>query len=67
MADIAALFAEGVLDPNVLTQSSEQQAAIGQSGDVMGSFFDAGAFLTVGRDNDDDIITSLPSRKATYR
>ena len=66
LADIAALFAEGVLDPNVLTQSSEQQAAIGQSGDVMGSFFDAGAFLTVGRDNDDDYIILTPFQEGTY-
>lgn len=33
---------------------------MGQSGDVLGSFFDAGVFLTVGRDHDEDYIALTP-------
>ena len=39
---------------------------MGQSGDVFGAFFDAGAFLTVGRDNDDDYIILTPFQEGTY-
>ena len=56
---VTKLYQEGILDKNAFTQKHEQQGAIGQSADVLGSFFDAGAFLTVGRDNDDDYI-ALP-------
>lgn len=54
------------MDKNSFTQKHEQQGAIGQAGDVLGSFFDAGAFLTVGRDNDDDYIALTPFTKGTY-
>ena len=60
VAYVAKLYQEGLLDKNAFTQKHEQQGAIGQSGDVLGSFFDAGAFLTVGRDNDDDYIALTP-------
>jgi putative aldouronate transport system substrate-binding protein len=56
---VTKLYKDGLLDKNAFTQKHEQQAAIGQSADVLGAFFDAGAFLTVGRDNDDDYI-ALP-------
>ena len=49
IAYLTKLYSEGLLDKNAFTQAHEQQGAIGQSGDVLGSFFDAGAFLTVGR------------------
>ena len=32
----------------------------------LGSFFDAGAFLTVGRDNDDDYIALTPFDDGLY-
>lgn len=63
---VTKLYQEGLLDKNAFTQKHEQQGAIGQSGDVLGSFFDAGAFLTVGRDNDDDYIALTPFQDGTY-
>lgn len=60
IAYITKLYSEGILDKNAFTQRHEQQGAIGQAADVLGSFFDAGAFLTVGRDNDDDYIGLTP-------
>lgn len=60
LAYITKLYAEGLLDKNAFTQGHDQAPAIGQSGDILGSFFDAGAFLTVGRDNDDDYIGLTP-------
>ena len=63
---ITKLYQEGIMDKNAFTQKHEQQGAIGQAGDVLGSFFDAGAFLTVGRDNDDDYIALTPFTKGTY-
>ena len=66
IAYLTKLYSEGLLDKNAFTQAHEQQGAIGQSGDVLGSFFDAGAFLTVGRDNDDDYIALTPFYEGTY-
>lgn len=66
LAYLTKLYSEGILDKNCFTQAHEQQGAIGQSADVLGSFFDAGAFLTVGRDNDDDYIALDPFTKGTY-
>ncbi|HIV28343.1 MAG TPA: extracellular solute-binding protein [Candidatus Ornithocaccomicrobium faecavium] len=66
IAYLTKLYSEGLLDANSFTQTSEQQAAIGQSGDVLGSFFGAGSFLTVGRDNDDDYIILTPFQEGTY-
>ncbi len=63
---VTKLYQEGIMDKNVFTQKHEQQAAIGQSADVLGSFFDAGAFLTVGRDNDDDYIALTPFVDGKY-
>lgn len=60
LAYITKLYSEGLLDKNTFTQGHDQTPAIGQSGDILGSFFDAGAFLTVGRDNDDDYIALTP-------
>lgn len=66
IAFVSKLYQEGIMDKNVFTQKHEQQGAIGQSGDVLGSFFDAGAFLTVGRDNDDSYIALTPFTEGTY-
>ncbi len=66
VAYVAKLYQEGLLDKNAFTQKHEPQGAIGQSGDVLGSFFDAGAFLTVGRDNDDDYIALTPFEDGMY-
>ncbi len=62
----ARLYAEGILDKKAFTQGYEQQGAVGQSGDIYGSFWDSGAFLTVGRDNDDDYIALTPFTEGTY-
>lgn len=66
VAFITKLYQEEILDKNAFTQKHEQQAAIGQSADVLGSFFDAGAFLTVGRDNDDDYMALTPFEDGLY-
>lgn len=63
---VTKLYQEGIMDKNAFTQKHEQQGAVGQAGDVYGSFFDAGAFLTVGRDNDDDYIALTPFKHDTY-
>lgn len=60
LAFVTRLYQDGLMDPNSFTQPHEQQAPTGQSGDVLGSFFDAGAFLTVGRDRDEDYIALTP-------
>lgn len=66
VAFLAKLYQEGLLEQNSFTQGGEQQQAIGQSGDVYGSFWTMGAFLTVGRDNDDDYVVMTPFYEDTY-
>lgn len=60
LAYINKLFIEGLLDKNTFTQGHEQASAVGQSGDVLGCFFEAASYLVVGRDNDDDYIALTP-------
>lgn len=60
LAYVAKLYQEGLLDKNSFTQSYDQQSPIGQSGDVLGAFFDHGPSSTVGRDNYDDYICVIP-------
>ncbi len=60
LAYATKLYQEGLMYKNSFTTSHDEQAPIGQSGDVLGSFFDAGAFLTVGRDHDEDYIALTP-------
>lgn len=66
IAFVTKLYQEGIMDKNAFTQAHDQQGAIGQTGDVLGCFFDAGAFLTVGRDNDDDYVALKPFTEGTY-
>ena len=66
LAYMTRLYSEGLLDAGSFTNTYEQQCASGQTADIYGSFFDAGAFLTVGRDNDDDYIALTPFTKGTY-
>lgn len=51
---LTKLYKNGLMDKNSFTQTKDQQDAIGASGDTLGCFFNAGAFLTVGRDRDAD-------------
>lgn len=60
LAYATKLYQEGLMYKNSFTVSHDEQAPMGQSGDVLGSFFDAGAFLTVGRDHDEDYIALTP-------
>ena len=60
------LYNEGLLDKNSFTQKLDQQKALGASGDVLGSFFDAGAFLTVGRDRDDGFRILTPFENGVF-
>lgn len=60
LAYLKKLYSEGLLDKNGLTQTLEQQVALGAQGDILGSFFDAGAFLTVGRTRDTDFKEVTP-------
>lgn len=57
---ITKLYGEGLLDKNSFTQGIEQQKAVGASGDVIGAFYDAGAFLTVGRERDKEYKILTP-------
>jgi len=66
VAFITKIYGEGIMDKNGFTNTLEQQKAIGASGDVLGSFFDAGAFLTVGRDRDDKYKILTPFVTGTY-
>lgn len=66
VAFLAKLYQEGLLEETSFTQGGEQQQATGQSGDVYGSFWTMGAFLTVGRDNDDDYVVMTPFYDDTY-
>ncbi len=66
VAYLAKLYQEGLLEQTSFTQGGEQQQATGQSGDVYGSFWTMGAFLTVGRDNDDDYVVMTPFHEDTY-
>lgn len=63
---VTKLYQEEILDKNAFTQKHEQQNAIGHSGDVLGSFFDAGAFLAVGRERDRDYIALTPFKDGIY-
>ncbi len=60
---LTKLYSEGLLDKNSFTQGIEQQKAVGASGDVIGSFFDAGAFLTVGRERDKEYKILTPFKE----
>lgn len=63
---VTKLYQEGLIDKNAFTQSSDQFTANGQVDDTYGSFFREGAFLVVGRDNDDDYIALTPFQEGTY-
>lgn len=60
LAYATRLYQEGLMYKDSFTVSHDEQAPMGQSGDVLGSFFDAGAFLTVGRDHDEEYIALTP-------
>jgi len=60
MQYIVKLYSEGLLYEHCFTTEHDQAGAIGQTADVLGSFFDWGAFLTVGRDMDDNYILLTP-------
>lgn len=60
------LYSEGLMDKNSFTNTIEQQKALGASGDVLGAFFDAGAFLTVGRERDEDFKILTPFKEGVY-
>ncbi len=66
VAYMAKLYQEGLLEKSSFTQTEEQQAATGQAGDVYGSFWNMGAFLIVGRDNDDDYAALTPFYEGIY-
>ncbi len=66
IAYITKLYQEGLLDKNSFTQKLDQQRALGASGDVLGSYFEAAAFLTVGRDRDDDFIMLPPFENEAF-
>lgn len=63
---LTKIYSEGIMDKNTFTNTIEQQKALGASGDLLGAFFDAGAFLTVGRDRDEDFRILTPFEVGTY-
>ena len=60
------LYQEELLAKDAFTMDLDQQKAIGASGDTLGCFFEAGAFLTVGRDRDKDFPALMPFEKDVY-
>lgn len=60
------LYEEGLMDKNCFIQTLDQQRAIGMSEDVVGSFFDYGPFLTVGKERDSDYRILTPFEKGTF-
>ncbi|SHL74667.1 putative aldouronate transport system substrate-binding protein [Anaerocolumna jejuensis DSM 15929] len=66
IAYVTKLYKEGLLSKNSFTQKLDQQKALGVSGDVLGSFFDAGAFLTVGRGRDEDFRILTPFENGVF-
>lgn len=60
------LYKEGIMDKNCFIQTLDQQRAIGMSDDVVGSFFDYGPFLTVGKERDDDYRILTPFQKDSF-
>lgn len=60
------LYEEGLMDKNCFIQTLDQQRAIGMSEDVVGSFFDYGPFLTVGKERDDDYRILTPFEKGSF-
>ena len=60
------LYSEGILDKNAFTQKHAQQGAIGMSGDILGSYFDAGPILAVGSDRALDYQILTPFEEGTF-
>ena len=60
------LYAEGILDKNAFTQKHAQQGAIGMSGDILGTYFDAGPILVVGPDRSLDYQILTPFEEGTF-
>ena len=63
---LTKLYDESLLDPNAFIQTIAQQQAKGQSGEIFGSFNDAGAFLTTGRGEDLSYPMLTPFEKESY-
>ena len=66
IAYVTKLYQEGLLDKNSFTQTLDQQRALGASGDVLGSFFEAAAFLTIGRDKDENFNFLTPFEEGAF-
>lgn len=60
------LYKDGLLAKDSFTLKVDQQKAIGASGDTLGCFFDAGAFLTIGRDRDKNFPAVMPFEKGVF-
>lgn len=60
------LYKEGLLAQDSFTLTLEQQKAMGAAGDTLGCFFDAGAFLTVGRERDTSFPAVMPFDKGIF-
>ena len=57
------LYKDGLLNKDAFTLTGDQQKAVGSSGDTLGCFFDAGAFLTVSREKDAKYSLCISDRK----
>ena len=60
------IYKDGLLNEDCFTLELDQQKAIGASGDTLGCFFDAGAFLTVGRDRDAGFPAVMPFEEGIF-
>lgn len=66
LAYVAKLYEEGILYKNSFTQTTEQETAFAQSGDVLGAFFSTAAFTTVGREQDENYVVVMPFTEGTW-
>lgn len=60
------LYDEGLLDKNSFTQDMNIQRSTAPSNDIYGMFFEAGAFLTVGRERDADFPIVMPFEEGVW-
>lgn len=62
----AKLVNEGIMSPDSMTRTWDEETAMGDHGDVMGCFTAGGAFQIVGRTLNENYIIPLPFEKNGY-
>ncbi len=60
------LYQDGLLEKNSFTNAQEQQSALGNQGDILGMFYNGGAFQTVGYERCFDYKELTPFEEGVY-